>query len=117
MRTLLLSLSFALAATLPTAVQAASPRHAAAMERALDRALSRHLCFPLMERGDMTGKVYVSFNVDTEGHVQVIRCESVNARLREYVLRKLQRIDIGSNPEGMWRTTHLVIDFHPETRG
>jgi hypothetical protein len=87
------------------------------LDRALDRALNRHMTFPWLERGDMTGKVLVSFNIDAEGKVQVISCSSANERLKAYVLRKLARIDIGSNPDGIWKTTHLVIDFHPERRG
>ncbi len=84
------------------------------LERSLDRALNRHLSFPLLENSDMTGKVYVSFNVDRDGHVQVLSCESTNAKLREYVLRKLAKVQVGANPDGIWKTTHLVIDFHAE---
>lgn len=86
------------------------------LERTLDRALSRHLVFPIMEKGDMTGKVYVSFNIDREGKVQVLACNSANTELRAYVLRKLARIDVGANPDGIWKTTHMVIDFRPERR-
>ncbi len=89
-------------------------RDRATLERTLDRALNRHLSFPLLEKGDMTGKVLVSFNIDKEGRVQVLSCTSSNERLRAYVLRKLARIDVGANPEGIWKTTHMVIDFHPE---
>ena len=35
-------------------------------------------------------------------------------RDRAYVLRKLARIDVGENPDGIWKTTHMVVDFHPE---
>ncbi len=93
------------------------PTNATVLDRALDRALSRHLTYPWLERGDMNGKVLVSFNIDTEGKVKVINCTSSNEQLRAYVLRKLARIDIGSNPDGMWKTTHMVIDFHPERVG
>lgn len=86
------------------------------LERVLDKALNRHLSFPIMEKGDMTGKVQVSFNIDKEGRVQVLSCTSANERLRDYVLRKLARIDVGANPEGIWKTTHMVIDFHAERR-
>ncbi|WKZ65493.1 MAG: hypothetical protein QY325_12060 [Flavobacteriales bacterium] len=90
---------------------------ASALDRSLERALSRHMTFPWLAQGDMTGKVYVSFNIDTEGKVQVLSCSSANERLKDYVLRKLARVDIGDNPDGIWRTTHLVIDFHPEAKG
>lgn len=91
-----------------------APAARTAMERSLDRALSRHLSFPLLEQGDMTGKVYVSFVIDKEGKVEVTQCASSNERLRAYVLRKLAKVDIGENPDGIWKTTHMVIDFHPE---
>ena len=85
-----------------------------AIERSLERQLNRHLSFPVMETGNMTGKVYVSFVVDKEGKLEVISCASDNERLRAYVLRKLARVDIGENPDGIWKTTHMVFDFHPE---
>lgn len=85
-----------------------------ALERSLDRALSRTLSFPLMEKADMTGEVYVSFVVDTQGRIQVIECNSANQELKAYVLRKLARVDIGDNPDGSWKTTHMVFNFHPE---
>lgn len=85
-----------------------------ALERSLDRALSNTLSFPLMEKADMTGEVHVSFVINTEGRIQVIECNSANADLKAYVLRKLARIDIGENPDGSWKTTHMVFNFHPE---
>jgi hypothetical protein len=95
-------------------IRVSDNRTAVNLERALDRALNRHLAFPIMEKGDMTGKVQVSFNIDKEGKVQVLSCTSENERLRAYVLRKLARIEVGANPEGIWKTTHMIIDFHPE---
>jgi hypothetical protein len=84
------------------------------IERNLDRALNRELSFPLLAQGDMTGKVYVSFVIDKEGKIEVIACNSNNEQLKAYVLRKLARIDVGENPNGIWKTTHMVVDFHPE---
>lgn len=85
-----------------------------AMERSLDRALSKHLAFPVLAKGDMTGDVLVSFVIDKEGRIEVTACTSDNDSLKDYVLRKLARIDIGENPEGIWKTTHMRISFHPE---
>ncbi|MBL7950273.1 MAG: hypothetical protein JNM62_01020 [Flavobacteriales bacterium] len=85
-----------------------------ALERSLDRALSNTLSFPLMEKTNMTGQVHLSFVIDTEGRIQVIECNSANAELKAYVLRKLARIDVGENPGGSWKTTHMVFNFHPE---
>jgi hypothetical protein len=98
-------------------IPANAPATASVLDRALDRALNRHMTYPWLEKGDMTGKVYVSFNIDAEGRVHVLNCASANERLSAYVLRKLARVDIGSNPEGIWKTTHMVIDFHPERQG
>jgi hypothetical protein len=52
--------------------------------------------------------------IDKEGRLEVLECNSANNDLKEYVLRKLQRIDIGDNPDGVWRTTHMRIAFKPE---
>ena len=62
----------------------------------------------------MSGEVYVSFVIDKEGRIEVLECSSPNAQLKAYVLRKLARIDIGDNPEGSWKTTHMLFNFHPE---
>lgn len=85
-----------------------------AMERSLDRALNNTLSYPLLTRQDMNGEVYVSFVINKEGRIEVIECSSANPKLKEFVLRKLARIDIGDNPDGSWKTTHMVFNFHPE---
>lgn len=85
-----------------------------ALERSLDRALSNNLSYPLLEKADMTGEVYVSFVIDKEGRIEVLECSSPNAELKAYVLRKLARIDVGENPEGSWKTTHMLFNFHNE---
>lgn len=89
-------------------------KNTSSMEQSLHRALNKHLSFPLMEKGDMTGEVLVSFAIDKEGKVQVLECNSANERLKNYVIRKLARIDIGNNPDGVWRITHMRISFKPE---
>ena len=85
-----------------------------ALERSLDRALSNNLTYPLLEKADMTGEVYVSFVIDKEGKIEVLECSSPNEALKAYVLRKLSHIDIGQNPEGSWKTTHMLFNFHHE---
>jgi outer membrane biosynthesis protein TonB len=92
----------------PTAVKRSS------MERNLDRALNRHLAFPLAEKAGVYGDVYISFVIDQEGKVEVLDCSSTSEELKAYVLRKLALIDIGDNPDGVWRTTHMRIVFRPE---
>jgi hypothetical protein len=85
-----------------------------ALERSLDRALNKNLVFPLLDSREMTGVVNVSFVVDKEGRIQVLECSSANPSLKAYVLRKLARIDIGENPEGSWKTSHIRFNFHKE---
>ncbi len=83
-------------------------------ERTLQRALNKHLSYPLMEKEDMTGEVFVSFVVNKEGNLEVLDCSSANERLKQYVIRKLARINIGNNPTGVWKTTHMSISFRSE---
>jgi hypothetical protein len=99
----------------PASAAAVTPAASSpAMDRALDHQLSRHLSFPVLADEHMLGEVFVSFVIDKEGKVEVVHCSSDNEALRAYVLRKLSRIDIGENPDGMWKTTHLHIVFRPE---
>ena len=87
----------------------------ASMERELERQIDKYVTYPLMERvHHMDGEVFVSFVIDTEGKVKVISARSRNTALCEYVLRMLAKVDIGSNPEGLWKTTHMKFDFRPE---
>ena len=95
-------------------VPSAPANHRSSLERSLDRALNKHLSYPLLEKADMTGEVMVSFVIDKEGKLEVLQCSSANDRLKAYVLRKLARIDIGDNPEGIWRTSHIKFTFRPE---
>ena len=62
----------------------------------------------------MIGEVYVSFVINKEGRIEVIECSSANEQLKAFVLRKLSRIDIGENPDGSWKTTHMMFNFRPE---
>ena len=102
-------------------VQAAEPVPAATAapsvdsERELERQINRYVTYPLMERAHhMDGEVLVSFVIDTEGKVNVINVRSANTALCEYVLRMLAKVDIGDNPDGLWRTTHMRFSFRPE---
>ena len=84
-------------------------------ERELERQINKYVTYPIMERAHhMDGQVLVSFVIDTEGKVKVINARSVNTALCEYVLRMLAKVDIGDNPDGLWRTTHMRFDFRPE---
>jgi hypothetical protein len=86
------------------------------MERSLERALNNNLSYPLFEKGDMNGEVTVSLVIDKEGKVVVLESSSTNEKLKAFVLRKLARIDIGDNPDGSWKTTHIRFSFRPERR-
>ena len=91
---------------------AASPVN---MERELQRQIDKYVTYPLLERTrHMDGQVLVSFVIDTEGKVKVIHARSENTALCEYVLRMLAKVDIGSNPDGLWKTTHMRFNFRPE---
>ena len=120
MRTLIArtALLFATVLTLGAA-QAAEPlkmkaRTKTTMERALDRQLNKHLAYPVLAKEGMTGEVTVSFVVNAEGRIEVLEATGTNAALRDYVLRKLTKVDIGSNPEGLWKTSHIRFVFRPE---
>lgn len=115
--------SFATILILVVGVHATGPTHPGsgaikpalnAMERDLERALGRHLAFPFAAKGDMTGEVFVSFVIDAEGRVEILDSRSENARLKDHVLRKLARVDLGKNPDRAWRVTHMRIRFLPE---
>lgn len=114
------SLLFSAALFLVSLAQAAEPVRTGNaekrnhMERTLDRALNKHLSFPAASKANMLGDVYVSFVIDKVGRVQVLDLRADNEQLKEYVLRKLARIDIGENPEGIWKTTHMHITFRPQ---
>ena len=87
----------------------------AALERELQHQIDKYVSYPLMERAEgMDGDVMVSLVIDSEGRVNIICAESGNAVLQAYVVRRLAKVDIGSNPEGVWKTSHFRFRFHPE---
>jgi Gram-negative bacterial TonB protein C-terminal len=118
--TLRSALLFAAACTFfcATAANPATPlrtKTTSRMERELDRQLDKYVTYPLLERNKrMDGEVLVSFVIDATGKVKVISAESENPELRDYVLRMLSKVDIGQNPDGSWKTTHVRFAFHPE---
>ena len=113
-------LMLALASTF-AAAQAAPPADPlradvpSAQERELKKQLNRYVTYPLMERKrEMDGEVRVSFVINAAGKVEVISAVSADPELRAYVLRKLERVDIGDNPSGTWKTEHMRFVFRPE---
>ncbi len=85
------------------------------IERELERQINRYVTYPIMERTHrMDGEVLVSFVIDTEGKVKIVEARSENDALCAYVLRMLDKVDIGTNPDGLWKTTHMRFAFRPE---
>lgn len=81
----------------------------------MERRINKYVTYPLMERAHgMDGEARVSFVIDSGGKVKVINARSANTALCEYVLRMLAKVDIGDNPDGLWKTTHMRFDFRPE---
>ncbi len=103
---------FSTAAEPATPLRSTSPK---AMERELDRQIDKYVTYPLLQRSQrMDGEVLVSFVINAEGKVKVISARSKNNELCEYVIRMLNKIDIGDNPDGTWKTTHVRFKFRPE---
>ena len=112
----MLALSFGLSAAMAT--PPADPLRAhvpSQQERELKKQINRLVTYPLLERKrTMDGEVDVSFVINAAGKVEVITAASDNAELRAYVLRKLEKVDIGNNPSGTWKTEHMRFVFRPE---
>jgi hypothetical protein len=90
-----------------------APISASALERELEHQIARYVSYPV-RHSNIDGEVYVSFVINAEGKVEVLSAHSSNDDLCAYVLGRLARIDVGSNPGGLWKTTHLRFTFHPE---
>ncbi len=104
-----------MAATAAPGTEAPAARNSSSLERSLDRQLNKHLTFPINSTDDeLMGAVEVSFVINREGKVEVLSAHSDNGALRAYVLSKLRKVDIGENPMGTWRTSHVRFVFRPE---
>lgn len=85
------------------------------LERAVLHQINRHVIFPLDAEGvAMCGVVEVSYAVDVHGHLVVKEARSDNQALRDYVVRKLGKVQVAANPSGLWNTTHVQFVFRPE---
>ncbi|MCI1751597.1 MAG: hypothetical protein LKM36_01650 [Flavobacteriales bacterium] len=85
------------------------------MERAVKHQIDRFVIFPLSGDAEaMYGTVDIAYVVNTEGRVVVVSSGSENDELRNYVIRKLARIQVGANPSGLWKTSHVRFNFRPE---
>ncbi|MFT3884334.1 MAG: hypothetical protein QM724_02550 [Flavobacteriales bacterium] len=89
--------------------------NSSALEHQLSRQLDRYVIYPIMNgQQDLYGDVVVSFVINTEGHVEVIAATASDERLADYVLSRLSKVDVGRNPEGVWRTSHVRFRFRPQ---
>ncbi len=118
MKTLSILSAFLLFGTSAMAAEPATPLPSTApssMERELERQIDRFVTYPIANRAAaMDGEVLVSFVIDAVGKVRVINASSSNDALCAYVLKMLDKVDIGDNPEGTWKTTHIRFRFGPE---
>lgn len=88
-----------------------------ALERAVMHQVNRHVIFPPQAaESDMYGVVDVSYAVAVDGRLVVKEARSENQALRDYVVRKLGKVQVDANPSGMWSTTHLRFTFKPERK-
>lgn len=95
-----------------------STANSRAMERAVMHQINHHVIFPLdAEEGTMCGTVDVAFAVDVNGRLVVKEARSENRELRDYVVHKLAKVQVGANPSGLWNTTHVRFTFKPEQAG
>ncbi len=91
-----------------------APIEHTALERELLRQIDKYVTYPLLDKRNMDGEVLISLVIDAEGQAAVIEAHATSAELLAYVLRRLEKVDVGANPDGTWRTTHLHLSFRPE---
>ncbi|MBI1267626.1 MAG: hypothetical protein GC193_09390 [Cryomorphaceae bacterium] len=60
------------------------------------KAINRHIIFPVQHNTSAEGTVEVSFKIDDSGKVRVLSIESSSPDLMEYVLTKLEKIQLDS---------------------
>lgn len=96
-------------------INSTTPAKATKISKELDRELSKHLVYPLLEREhNMNGVVFVSFVVNKEGKLEILECLSGNPHLQAYVMKKLERVDLPDNEPGFWKTTRMQFVFRPQ---
>lgn len=110
---------FALAVLLSSATDASEPvrrstNDRASLEQELFRQLDRYISYPLLGAADMDGHVLVALAVDADGRVVPLEVYATSPELKAYVLRQLGRVDVGDDPTGAWKVTHVRFVFHQE---
>ena len=111
--------AFAMSAHATSPVATAAPTfitsNSIAMERAVKHQINRYVIFPLAaEEEAMFGTVEIRFVVNAEGQLVVTSASSENQALCDYVVEKLRRVQVGANPTGLWKTSHMKFNFRPE---
>lgn len=90
-------------------------KNSMAMEHAVKHQINRYVVFPLGDEEEaMFGTVEIQFVVNTEGRLVVTAAHSENKDLCDYVVAKLHRVQVGPNPSGLWKTSHMRFNFRPE---
>lgn len=87
----------------------------AMLKKELNRELSKNMVFPYLERDvEMYGTVITTFVVDREGKLEVLDIKSTNPNLIDHVRRKLAKVDLKDNNDGIWRKTTVRFVFKKE---
>jgi len=85
------------------------------LKKELNRELSKNMVFPYLERDvEMYGTVITTFVVDREGKLEVLDIKSTNPNLIDHVRRKLAKVDLKDNNDGIWRKTTVRFVFKKE---
>ena len=84
------------------------------LELELDKQIDRYVTYPYLQREALDGAVVVTYVVDAEGKLRVMTSEATDQRLLDHVLAKLERIDVGENPSGLWTKTTARFVFMPQ---
>ncbi len=99
----------------PTAAPSFILRNSIEMERAVKHQINRYVIFPLEDEAEaLFGTVEVQFVVNMEGRLVVTAAHSENQDLCDYVVEKLRRVQVGPNPSGLWKTSHMRFEFRAE---
>ena len=84
------------------------------LERELDKQIDRFVTYPYLQHEALFGAVLVTYVVDTQGKLKIMKSEATDQRLLHHVLAKLERVDVGENPSGLWTKTTARFVFAPQ---
>ncbi|MDP4828281.1 MAG: hypothetical protein NWR73_11370 [Flavobacteriales bacterium] len=78
------------------------------------KAINRHVIFPVQNQTTSEGTVEVSFKIDDSGKVRVLSIESTSPDLMQYVLTKLEKIQLDSLEKNDGQTIRYRFVFKPQ---